>query len=115
MANTGPGWNSNSRVLGFHTERPVTSVGCRSGVHWIRETVAPAIEPANERARTVLAVPGTSSRSTCPLHANAASTSLTCSSLPSTMVPTFWAMRAAMAPARSIRSSAARGAVVMPE
>ena len=43
------------------------SVGCRSGVHWIRETVAPSTEPASARASTVFAVPGTSSSRTWPL------------------------------------------------
>ena len=37
MANTGPGLNSKSRSRWLKIERPVTSVGCRSGVHWIRE------------------------------------------------------------------------------
>ena len=46
----------------------MTSVGCRSGVHWMRVDVAPSIEPAIARASTVFAVPGTSSSSTCPPH-----------------------------------------------
>ena len=86
---SGPARNSKSRELGFHTESPVMSVGWRSGVHWIRATVAPSIEPANERASTVFAVPGTSSSSTCPLQANAARISSICSRLPWTTVPTF--------------------------
>ena len=44
----------------------MTSVGCRSGVHWMRAFVAPSIEPPIARASTVFAVPGTSSKSTCP-------------------------------------------------
>ena len=72
LAKIGPGLNSNSLVFGFQTESPVMSVGWRSGVHWMRETVAPSIEPASARASTVFAVPGTSSSSTCPLQASAA-------------------------------------------
>ena len=74
LAKIGPGRNSNRRSCGSQTERPVTSVGCRSGVHWIRDTVAPSTEPASARARTVFAVPGTSSRSTWPSQASAART-----------------------------------------
>ena len=36
----------------------MTSVGCRSGVHWIRANVVPAIVCAIARARIVFAVPG---------------------------------------------------------
>ena len=53
----------------------MTSVGCRSGVHWTREEIEPSIEPAIARASTVFAVPGTSSKSTWPSHMSAASTS----------------------------------------
>ena len=45
---------------------PVTSVGWRSGVHWMRDGTAPSIDCAIARARTVFAVPGTSSNSTWP-------------------------------------------------
>ena len=58
LAKTGPGRNSNSRARWSKTDSPVTSVGWRSGVHWMRPTVAPSIEPASERARMVFAVPG---------------------------------------------------------
>ena len=70
------------------------SVGWRSGVHWMRDTVAPSIEPASARASTVFAVPGTSSSRTCPLQASAARTSRICSSLPSTTVATLATRRA---------------------
>ncbi len=40
------------------------SVGCRSGVHWMRLAAAPSMLPAIARASTVFAVPGTSSSST---------------------------------------------------
>ena len=36
----------------------MTSVGCRSGVHWIRDGATPSMLPAIARASTVLAVPG---------------------------------------------------------
>ena len=64
FANTGPGLNSNSRVRWSKIARPVMSVGCRSGVHWIRANVAPSTDCAIARARIVFAVPGTSSSST---------------------------------------------------
>ena len=64
LANTGPGLNSKSRSRWLKIERPVTSVGWRSGVHWIREECAPSIDCAIARASTVFAVPGTSSSST---------------------------------------------------
>ena len=35
-------------------------------MHWMRDAVAPSIEPASERASIVLAVPGTSSKRTWP-------------------------------------------------
>ena len=66
FAKIGPGRNSNSRVFWLKIESPVTSVGCRSGVHWIREKLAPSIVWAIARARIVFAVPGTSSSRTCP-------------------------------------------------
>jgi hypothetical protein len=64
FAKTGPGRNSKSRSRWLKTERPVTSVGWRSGVHWIRENVEPSTLPAIARASTVFAVPGTSSSRT---------------------------------------------------
>ena len=45
----------------------MTSVGCRSGVHWMRDGAAPVDRlPAIARASTVLAVPGTSSKQHVP-------------------------------------------------
>ena len=76
FVNAGPGWNSNTRSRWSYTDSPVTSVGCRSGVHWIRAVVAPSIERAIARASTVLAVPGTSSRRTCPSQSSAQSDEL---------------------------------------
>ncbi len=82
LANTGPGRNSKSRVLWSKIESPVTSVGWRSGVHWIREGVAPSMVPAIARASTVFAVPGTSSSRTCPPQVSAVRTSLISSRFP---------------------------------
>ena len=82
LAKIGPGLNSKPRVCWSKTESPVTSVGCRSGVHWIRCGIAPSMLPAIARARTVFAVPGTSSRRTWPSHASAVRTSLISLRLP---------------------------------
>ena len=86
FANTGPALNSKSRSRWLKIERPVTSVGWRSGVHWIREETAPSIDCAIARASTVFAVPGTSSRSTWPPQTSAATTSVICSRFPCTTV-----------------------------
>ena len=45
---------------------PVTSEGCRSGVHWTRAKTASSMLRAIARASTVLPVPGTSSNRTWP-------------------------------------------------
>ncbi len=82
FAKIGPGRNSKSRERWSKIESPVTSVGWRSGVHWMREVVAPSTVPAMARARTVFAVPGTSSRRTCPPHMSAVRTSLISARLP---------------------------------
>ena len=37
FAKSGPGWNTNARRSWSKIESPVASVGCRSGVHWMRE------------------------------------------------------------------------------
>ena len=66
LAKIGPGRNSNSRVCWLKIESPVTSVGWRSGVHWIRCGIAPSMLCAIARASTVFAVPGTSSSRTWP-------------------------------------------------
>ncbi len=63
--NTAPGRNSNSRVRSSQTCTPVTSVGSRSGVNWIRRIV-PSMEFATALAREVLPTPGTSSMSRWP-------------------------------------------------
>ena len=46
----------------------MTSVGWRSGVHWMRCGIAPSMLAAIARASTVFAVPGTSSSRTWPSH-----------------------------------------------
>ena len=50
FAKIGPGRNSKSRVFWSKTESPVTSVGWRSGVHWIRDGTD-ALDAAADRAR----------------------------------------------------------------
>ena len=62
FANTGPGWNSNSRDAWLKIVTPVTSDGSRSGVNWIRRH-APRTTAATARANVVLPTPGTSSTS----------------------------------------------------
>jgi len=44
---------------------PITSAGSRSGVNWTRAVDSPTALP-NDRAVSVLPVPGTSSRRMCP-------------------------------------------------
>src|SRR5437868_11040183 len=65
LANTAPGLNSKSRVSWLYTLTPVTSLGSRSGVNWMRRTEQ-SIERANALASLVLPTPGTSSMSRCP-------------------------------------------------
>src|SRR5258708_1794892 len=81
-------------------ETPVTSVGSRSGVHWMRLKVQPTLR-ASARASMVLATPGTSSRRMCPSHRYATRASLIWPRLPkmtfSTLVRTFAAVAATSA------------------
>jgi hypothetical protein len=111
FANTGPGRNSKSRVTGLKTGMPVTSIGCRSGVHWMREQTAPSIVPAIARARIVFAVPGTSSKRTWPSQASAVRTKRSCSGFPRTTVSRFARRRCATATASSNPSGDASVAV----
>jgi hypothetical protein len=110
LAKIGPGRNSKSRSRWLKMESPVTSVGWRSGVHWMREGDAPEIVWAIARASTVLAVPGTSSNRTCPPQIMAAKTSLTSFRLPWTTVSMFSRKRSAVAVARWNRSDPSRRA-----
>src|SRR5579862_1441403 len=79
--NSGPKLNSARPVFGSRCGSPRTSAGCRSGVHWIRLKVQPAL-CANARASIVLATPGTSSINRCPSASQTAVASTTCSCLP---------------------------------
>ena len=104
------GRNSNSRRRWSNTERPVTSVGRRSGVHWTRARSAPATLPAIALASTVFAVPGTSSSRTWPSHARAVRTSPTSSRLPWITVSTLSSRRVASAGPSASRRARRSGA-----
>src|SRR5216683_6254934 len=62
-------------------ETPVTSLGRRSGVNWMRLNEHP-IERAIALVRTVLPTPGTSSINTCPRQMTAIRLKATDSALP---------------------------------
>src|SRR5438876_8261461 len=62
-------------------DTPVTSLGRRSGVNWMRLKEHP-IERAIALVRTVLPTPGTSSINTCPLQMTAMRLNATDSALP---------------------------------
>ena len=81
LVNTGPGLKVNSPALESHIDRPVTSVGSRSGVNCMRAKSASS-ERASDLASTVLPVPGTSSSSIWPRASIAHMTSFIASSLP---------------------------------
>ncbi len=81
VANTPPGRNSNSLVARFQMETPVTSVGSRSGVNWMRRQLPP-IDRAMALARDVLPTPGTSSMRRWPWANRHTSASWTASRLP---------------------------------
>src|SRR3954463_2683129 len=93
LAKTAPGLNSKARVSWSYTATPVTSLGSRSGVNWIRRTVA-STEAANALARVVLPTPGTSSISRWPSASSTTSASRTTSSLPWITRPMLAAIRA---------------------
>ncbi|OLB80455.1 MAG: hypothetical protein AUI14_06670 [Actinobacteria bacterium 13_2_20CM_2_71_6] len=82
LANTAPGLNSKSRFSWLKTLTPVTSLGSRSGVNWIRRTVQ-SIERASALASLVLPTPGTSSMSRWPSASMTARASRTIAVLPS--------------------------------
>ncbi len=65
FAKTGPSLNSKVRSRSLNTFVPVTSAGRRSGVNWMRLNERPSAV-AKLCAVSVLPVPGTSSRRTCP-------------------------------------------------
>ncbi len=86
-AKTAPNLNSNSRSTGLYTETPVTSPGSRSGVNWMRRTVASTLA-AIARASIVLPTPGTSSMSRWPSASMHVRALRTASGLPSMTSPT---------------------------
>ncbi len=57
LAKIGPGRNSKPEVFWSKTLTPVTSLGRRSGVNWMRENWPPT-ERARALARSVLPTPG---------------------------------------------------------
>ncbi len=65
MAKIGPWWNSNELDFWSKIVTPVTSLGSRSGVNWMR-LCDPWTVWAIDRASVVLPVPGKSSRSRWP-------------------------------------------------
>src|SRR6185295_13998694 len=75
-------------VLGLKIDAPVTSVGSRSGVHWIRLNDVPTLA-ASARASTVLATPGTSSSRMCPSQNQDTSDRTICDRLPTTTFSTL--------------------------
>ncbi len=62
LANTGPSSTSKLSLPVRHTRVPVMSLGIRSGVNWRRANDPPTTS-ANVRTASVLATPGTPSRS----------------------------------------------------
>ena len=91
----GPGRNSKSPVFWLKIDTPLTSLGSRSGVNWMRRKLHPA-EMARLRARIVLPTPGTSSISTCPWHSSAISACRTSASFPMITFSTLAMIRSAM-------------------
>ena len=79
-AMTGPGRNSNSPVFWLKIETPVTSLGSRSGVNWMRRKVQP-IDLAKALASIVLPTPGTSSIRRWPWQMSPMSASSTSAAL----------------------------------
>ena len=63
--NSGPRISRKARDAGSNTLVPMTSVGMRSGVNWMRAKRTPSAA-ANARASSVLPTPGGPSSSTCP-------------------------------------------------
>ena len=100
LAKTAPGLNSNSRVSWLKTETPVTSLGSRSGVNWMRRTEQSS-ERASALASIVLPTPGTSSMSRWPSASSTVSASRTTSGLPSITDSTAARIRAADTPSSS--------------
>ena len=91
FAKIAPGLNSKSPRSWLKTLTPVTSVGSRSGVNWIRRNEQ-SIERAIALASIVLPTPGTSSIRRCPSATSAASASRISGCLPWTTFSTFCSM-----------------------
>ena len=81
LANSGPGRNSHVSDALWNTETPVSSLGKRSGVAWMRRNVPPT-ERASALARSVFPCPGTSSISRCPPDSTATTARRRASGLP---------------------------------
>ncbi len=79
FAKIGPSRIRNDEVAISYTEVPTMSLGMRSGVNWIRLNEPPT-SWAIVRARSVFAVPGTPSMSTCPPRQSARNESVIVSS-----------------------------------
>ena len=97
----GPGLNSNSEVFWLKIETPVTSLGSRSGVNWMRRKLLPE-DRARLRASMVLPTPGTSSMSTWPWQIRAMTPSSMAWSLPTITCFTFCTIRPAISRALSM-------------
>jgi hypothetical protein len=88
----GPGKNVKLLVCRSKTEEPVTSLGMRSGVNWMRLKAHPETT-ANVRATSVFPRPGAPSTRTCPRASAATRTPLTSSSWPMMTVAMCLLMR----------------------
>src|SRR5919202_2303360 len=93
FANTGPGRNSNSFARWLNTFTPVTSVGRRSGVNWIREK-AQSSERARAFVNIVFPTPGKSSMIRWPSATRHRTTRRSVSSGACTTRPRFSTTRA---------------------
>src|SRR5438445_4430813 len=95
-AKIGPGRNSKSCNRWLKNDTPVTSLGSRSGVNWMRRNGQSSVR-ATDLASIVLPMPGTSSMSTCPSHNNATSSRSITSRLPTMTCSMLRAARSAIA------------------
>src|SRR6266851_967646 len=94
-AKIGPGRNSNSCNRWLKNDTPVTSLGSRSGVNWMRRNGQSSVR-ATDLASMVLPMPGTSSMSTCPSHNSATSSRSMTSRLPTMTCSILFAARSAI-------------------
>ena len=112
LAKTAPGLNENSWVSWLKIDTPVTSLGNKSGVNWMRRTEQ-SIEVASALASIVLPTPGTSSTSRWPSANKTDSASRTTAVLPSMTLSMFVTIASAAA-RNSAASMAGVGWVVEP-